>query len=124
QIAGQSFIFSLVSLEIPFAPDISLTGVTISPVTSGAFTVNGKGNWGVINGAGALVTFTGDSDMVVDLLLTLPTSFVLSIPGVDWLSLGAVSLEMASAAPAIRKNPFYYRGSGARNPTVTDRPGA
>jgi hypothetical protein len=118
QISEESFVFTLVSNQIPFS-EMSLTGVTVSPLAAEKFTVGGKGKWGLLEGVEAIVSFHGETDTIADLLLKMPPSFSLSIPNVDWFSLNQVALEITSAPAKIRRNPLYYPTSGAVRAVVT-----
>lgn len=116
QLAGRSFGFSMVANELPFAQGISLAGVTLTPVNNGEFSLTGTGAWELLDGVGAAVTFQSEQDgIAAQLTLTMPPSFSISIPHVDWLALTQISLAMQASPGALKTpaSPIGYPVSGA-----------
>src|SRR5438552_212408 len=114
QMAKESYGFFIALSGAPFASDITLKSVAVSDIDSGEFSVTGAATWGIIDGASVTAVFKslGD-DIVADLTLSLPATFALQIPNVDWISLGQIAVNLQSRPRRLMQNPLAGQLTGA-----------
>lgn len=107
--------FSAVAGYVPFDDKLTLGNAEVVQVDKNKLSIEkDKVTWGIVDNVGIAVTFESkDQDIVASLAMTLPHTFGLDIPKVDWLPLDTLIYNLQSIPRKLVQFPLGLPAAGS-----------